>query len=160
MFWQMSILFWKSPCVMVVWAIRNSCLLRWILDWAGQRMWLSSARFVYLLHAMLFQDIVCEELLFVETNHRQALLMEVAVVMAGEGLLCVRVCLHLYLHPKPHSPELTPLCVSLTFDSITLSPWAASSLLCCLLSSCLTCWRHLLKHCTSLSLLMLRPFCL
>lgn len=48
---------------------------------------------VYLLRVMFFEDIImCEELVFVETNHRQTRLMEVAVVMGGEGPQCVHVC--------------------------------------------------------------------
>lgn len=66
---------------------------------------------VYLLHVMFFEDVLCEELLFVETTHRKALLMEVAVVM--RGLLFV------------YAPQ-TPLsrahaCVSPSFESITLT---------------------------------------
>lgn len=49
---------------------------------------------VYLLRVMFFEDIImCEELVFVETNHRQTPLMRVAVVMGGEGPLCACECL-------------------------------------------------------------------
>lgn len=44
---------------------------------------------VYQLRVVFFEDVTCGELLFDETNHRQALLMEVAVVMTGGGLLCL-----------------------------------------------------------------------
>lgn len=56
---------------------------------------------MYLPHGMFFQDYVREEL-FVETNHRQNLLKAVAVVMGGEGLLCVFVSICIYT-PTPLS---------------------------------------------------------
>lgn len=49
--------------------------------------------------ADLLQDFMCEEL-FVETNPQRNLLMAVAVVMRGEGLLCV-FFLHLYIQLPP-----------------------------------------------------------
>ncbi len=81
---------------------------------------------VCLLHVVFFEDVIYGELLFVETNHRQALLMEVAVVMTGEGPLCVCVCVCVCVFVSVCISTLGPTlqstqCVSLTFESITLT---------------------------------------
>lgn len=95
------------------------------------------------------QLIMCEELLLVETNHQQALLMEVAVVMGGEELLCVCVCarvtLHLYPHPGPHFPEHT-----LESAALTKTGLRRVCLTCCL------CWPHEACICSALSRLLLK----
>lgn len=44
---------------------------------------------VYFIHVAIFEGIMYVKLLCVETNHRQALLQEVALVRRDDGFLCV-----------------------------------------------------------------------
>lgn len=89
-----------THCVMIIWAIHNSYLVRWII--------LCGCCLLTCVPALcdaLWGCYVCEA--SVCWNHLQALLMEVAVAMRGEGLLCV-------CRIDTPKPTLQNTCVSLT----------------------------------------------